>query len=138
MIHVAGGVITNHEHKVIIVSQKNSWSLPKGHVEEGETIFDAATREIVEETGIPKESLTFIRSLGSYVRNKISKDGINEIPDSPREIHWFLFSTDDEGRLTPLDEDNPEARWVTYQEALAMLTHPRDRKFLEEHRKVFE
>ncbi|HMC70482.1 MAG TPA: NUDIX domain-containing protein, partial [Mycobacteriales bacterium] len=28
------------------------WSLPKGHVEPGETVEDAAVREVSEETGI--------------------------------------------------------------------------------------
>ena len=47
------------------------WSFPKGHVEEGETIFDAAIREFREETScniIDSESSN--RYLGSVKQNK--------------------------------------------------------------------
>ena len=128
---VAGGVIVGEDNRIIIVSQKNSWSLPKGHIEAGETIFDAATREIKEETGITTDDLIFIRSLGSYTRNKISEDGKNEEPDTLRELHMFLFSTTYDKPLTPVDSDNPEARWVTGEEATTLLTHPKDREFIK-------
>ena len=49
----AGGVIENTEGKIVVVSQRGtSWSLPKGHIEDGEDILAAAKREIYEETGI--------------------------------------------------------------------------------------
>lgn len=32
--------------------EKNDWTFPKGHVEEGETEIDTMTREILEETGV--------------------------------------------------------------------------------------
>ena len=49
----AGGIIVNEFQEVVIVSQNHdSWSLPKGHVEKNETILNAATREIHEETGL--------------------------------------------------------------------------------------
>ena len=49
----AGGVVLNKKGEVLIVNQYgNSWSLPKGHIEEGEEILEAAKREIYEESGI--------------------------------------------------------------------------------------
>jgi 8-oxo-dGTP pyrophosphatase MutT (NUDIX family) len=49
----AGGVVTNEEGEILVVSQRGtSWSLPKGHIDPGEDALVAAKREIYEESGI--------------------------------------------------------------------------------------
>ena len=46
----AGGVVKNKEGKILVVSQRGtSWSLPKGHIEQGEDALQASRREIQEE-----------------------------------------------------------------------------------------
>ena len=41
----AGGVVLNINKDVLIVNQNyDSWSLPKGHIDPGETAFEAAKR----------------------------------------------------------------------------------------------
>lgn len=60
----AGGVVLNSQGEVLVVSQHGtSWSLPKGHVEEGENLMAAALREIQEEAGVA--NLEYIRELGT-------------------------------------------------------------------------
>jgi ADP-ribose pyrophosphatase YjhB (NUDIX family) len=128
MIHTesAGGVVVNGEGRVLLVSQYGtSWSLPKGHLEEGETPLEAARREIREESGVSR--LELIRPLGSYSRSRIGADGVEDSSEL-KTIHLFLFSTD-ESDLAPLDPDNPEARWVERERAAALLTHAKDREF---------
>ena len=47
--------------QVLVVNQRGrSWSLPKGHIEKGESILEAARREIYEESGVKK--LKFVRN----------------------------------------------------------------------------
>lgn len=126
----AGGVIINPAGEILITSQHgNSWSLPKGHIDPGETDLQAAYREIEEETGIGERSLTYIGALGTYERHRIAKDGIGENISQLKEIRMFLFKTE-EGNLRPTDPENPEARWVTPEEALRLLAHPKDKEFL--------
>lgn len=50
----AGGVVANRQGLILVVAQQNgrSWSLPKGHIDEGEDAETAAIREIEEESGI--------------------------------------------------------------------------------------
>src|SRR3989344_5541862 len=46
----AGGVVVNEKGEVLIVNQNgDSWSLPKGHIDPGETAIEAARREIGDE-----------------------------------------------------------------------------------------
>ena len=122
----AGGVVINKKRRVLVVSQRGtSWSLPKGHIDPGESRLEAAIREIEEESGIRR--LTFIKELGSYSRYKIGVEA-REDTSELKTIHMFLFTTDEE-RLKPADPDNPEARWMRADDVEALLTHPKDKVF---------
>lgn len=53
----AGGVIfrrgKNNEVEILLIQDaKNRWTIPKGHIEEGESAKETAEREIREETGL--------------------------------------------------------------------------------------
>jgi 8-oxo-dGTP pyrophosphatase MutT (NUDIX family) len=125
----AGGIILNPLNEVAVVSQRgDSWSLPKGHVDPGETPQQAAEREVAEETGITQ--LAFIRELGSYERYRIGKDGKGEDASELKRIHMFLFKTLQQA-LAPTDPLNPEARWIPINEVTDILTHPKDKEFFE-------
>lgn len=122
----AGGIVVNQSGQVLVVSQHGtSWSLPKGHIEEGETPLEAALREIYEESGLTQ--LEYVKALGSYERFRISTDG-GEDRSELKTIHLFLFNTSQEN-LRPVDPENPEARWVEKSEVTQLLTHPEDRAF---------
>ncbi|HEX7313919.1 MAG TPA: NUDIX domain-containing protein [Pyrinomonadaceae bacterium] len=128
MMHTesAGGVVLDAEGRVLLVSQHGtSWSLPKGHLEEGESPLEAARREIYEESGVSR--LELIRALGSYSRHRLGADG-GEDRSELKTIHLFLFRTD-ESDLAPRDADNPEARWVGRESVAGLLTHAKDREF---------
>ena len=125
----AGGVVLNKNGEVLIVNQHgNSWSLPKGHVEEGEEILEAAKRETYEESGI--RNLTYIKNLGKYTRHRIGLYGKNDESEL-KEIHMFLFKTD-EITLNPIDPHNPEARWVLPEDVCEFLTHEKDKQFFND------
>ena len=125
----AGGVVLNPQGQLLVVNQHHSsWSLPKGHIEAGEEPAVAAQREIFEESGI--SYLRLVQSLGSYHRRALDRQG-QENPLEMKTIYIYLFHTEQE-ELNPQDADNPEARWVSVAEALALLSHPKDRTFLSQ------
>src|SRR3989344_9072207 len=95
----AGGVVLNDEGLVLVVNSRgNSWSLPKGHLEKGESPLEAAVREIKEESGVTE--LDLHGYLGSYSRKK-SAAGRNKRPER-KQIHLYLFKTSQQD-LYPLD-----------------------------------
>ena len=53
----AGGIVFRHNQKgeveiLLIQDAKDRWTIPKGHIEEGETASQTARREIGEEAGL--------------------------------------------------------------------------------------
>ncbi len=122
----AGGVVLNKKGQVLVVNQNNnSWSLPKGHIDPGESDLEAAKREVYEESGI--SDLKFIKELGRYERYRI---GLNDSDDKSelKKIVMFLFTTIQE-ELKPIDPGNPEARWVEKNKVADLLTHRKDKEF---------
>ena len=52
VIKAAGGVVQNSQNKYLLIFRRGKWDLPKGKIDKGETIKNAATREVMEETGL--------------------------------------------------------------------------------------
>lgn len=125
----AGGVVLNKKGEVLVVNQQgNSWSLPKGGIEKGEAVLEAAKREIYEESGIKK--LEYIKELGVYQRHPMAKDPKKEIKTKIKKIHIFLFKTRQE-KLDPKDPHNPEAKWMAKENVADLLTHHKDKEFFK-------
>ncbi len=116
--------------RIVLVRQHgNSWSFPKGKVEPGESVRDAALREIEEEAGIT--DLAYVQDLGSYERYSIGPDGVGENKEWGLQKKTFFLFTTNQHALHPQDGEISEARYVSIAEAKELLTNPRDREFLE-------
>ena len=127
-VQCAGAIIINRNQEVAIVNQNHdSWSLPKGHIDPGESKIDAAKRELYEETGI--KNAVLIKYIGEYGRYRIGLDGRDDKSEH-KTIFIYLFKSDQE-ILDPIDPKNPEAKWVPYKEVEKNLTHPNDKKFFK-------
>ena len=97
------------------------WSLPKGHIEEGETPEMAAIREVAEETGITSE---ISRALG--VIDFWFMAGGKRIH---KTVHHYLFK-EVGGSLAPQLEEVDEVGWFPLEEIVAMLAYPDEKKLI--------
>lgn len=52
VIEAAGGVVTNTKEEILFIRRLGKWDLPKGKIEKGESLEQAAVREVQEETGL--------------------------------------------------------------------------------------
>lgn len=125
----AGGVVIGPGNKILVVNQNgNSWSLPKGHLDNGEDAEEAAKREIFEESGI--QEVKIVETLGEYERGRIGVGGIGEKLDQMKHITMFLCITNQED-LSPIDPENPKAEWLAVQDVAERLTHVKDKEFFQ-------
>ena len=57
IIVAAGGLVWNEKNELLMIFRQGKWDLPKGKLDDGETIEECAVREVVEETGLKEVKL---------------------------------------------------------------------------------
>ena len=127
----AGGLVVDATGKLGLLigrrDQKDTsgkrilWSLPKGHIEEGETPEEAALREVHEETGI--ESI-IEKSLG--VIDFWFMAGGKRIH---KTVHHYLFR-ESGGFLAPQETEVDEVAWFPLSEIVERLAYPDEKKLI--------
>jgi ADP-ribose pyrophosphatase len=105
----------DEKKRVMLVRQyrlpanQNLWELPAGKVDEGESVLQAARRELIEETGLRakkwKKLVSFFPSPG-YVEEKMT---------------IFLATGLTEGESQPMDDERIETRWFTKKEIRKLI-----------------
>jgi ADP-ribose pyrophosphatase YjhB (NUDIX family) len=57
-VSAAGGLVSNKKGELLLIFRYGKWDLPKGKVEKGESIKNAALREVNEECGVTGLKIT--------------------------------------------------------------------------------
>ncbi|MFZ1155322.1 MAG: NUDIX domain-containing protein [Solirubrobacteraceae bacterium] len=123
----AGGVVV-HEGKVLVIvptrraaDGSHVLGLPKGHLDDGETLLQAATREVREETGVQAEPLEELGEVRYwYVRDRVKVS---------KSVFFFLFRYVS-GDLADHDDEVLEVRWMGLAEAQKALNYPGEREMV--------
>jgi ADP-ribose pyrophosphatase YjhB (NUDIX family) len=120
----AGGVVVRDERCIVIVPAGRSYrdrrvlALPKGHPNAGESIIDAALREVREETGVEavmREKLGDVRYYYQREGRRIAKT-----------VSFFLLDYVS-GELTDHDHEVEDAEWMPMSQAARELTYKGER-----------
>lgn len=111
-IIAGGGLVLNEQGDLLMIFRRGKWDLPKGKLDEGETIEACAEREVSEETGVKNIvtgeliGLTFHAYFDEYLREEVIK-----------ETHWFAMKATGVQELVPqTEEDITAIKWVNGQE----------------------
>lgn len=98
------------------------WSLPKGHIEQGETAEQTAIREVAEETGIQGSVLAALGSIDYWF--------VTEGRRVHKTVHHYLMRFSG-GELSDEDVEVTEVAWVPVNELPNRLAYADERKLAE-------
>jgi 8-oxo-dGTP diphosphatase len=125
----AGGVIYRRQAgaiEIALIKVRNRWGLPKGHVEEGESINDTAVREVREETGLEGR---VSKKLGDIRYSYRDRRSAEEPVRIYKRVHFYLLRYL-KGDVRDHDHEVDEARWFPIEEAIRNLKFPTERKMV--------
>jgi 8-oxo-dGTP pyrophosphatase MutT (NUDIX family) len=131
-IIAAGGLVTNPKGEILWIFRRGFWDLPKGKLDEGETIQTCAIREVQEETGLQQIQLhgmlcfTNHTYFDAYIKEEVVK-----------RTYWFHMTIDNLQEGVPqITEDIEKIEWHSLAKARHCLdqTYPNILAVIEQYR----
>lgn len=121
-IIAGGGLVLNDAGKLLMIFRRGKWDLPKGKLDEGETIEQCAVREVMEETGLQHVELGRLIDISyhTYFDPYLKQDVI-------KESHWYAMQAKEDQPLVPQTEEDIQAiEWVGGQKLEEYLQNSYD------------
>jgi len=120
LIKAAGGLVQNSGY-FLWIFRNNIWDLPKGKIEDNESITDAALREVKEECGL--------KGILEISHKIIVTHHTYQLRDVKilKETHWFFMQFDGDPNTIPqLEEGITEVSWKSKNDSikLALESYP--------------
>lgn len=129
IIEAAGGMVFNPQGELLMMLRRGQWDMPKGKLDEGETIEACALREVEEETGI--SNLRLCEKLQTTYHT-YAFQGKTVLKPS----HWYKMECTGTEELVPqTEEDITELLWANKVKAaeLAKKAFPSIREMIEKY-----
>jgi 8-oxo-dGTP pyrophosphatase MutT (NUDIX family) len=106
VIIAAGGLVKTPANELLLIFRKGKWDLPKGKLDEGESMEECALREIEEETGAKQLKIEKPLQVTYHTYYEKEKHIL-------KESHWYLMKVKSKSILKPqTEEDIEKCEWV--------------------------
>lgn len=113
------------------LTKRPLWEFPKGGVDEGETVREAALRELFEETGISAEEVTLIPEFERTEDYRFTSGRSDRRSLIHKQVTYFLAETR-KTAITLSAKESSEYAWLTLADALKRLRYKERRKLLQD------
>ena len=123
----SGGIVYRRRKgvtEVALIRVRNRWCLPKGKVEEGESLQETALREVREESGLEGKVVAKLGDITYWYTNK-TKEG--ETIRIFKRVYFYLVRYL-RGDVSLHDDEVKEACWFPIEEAVEKLSYPTERE----------
>lgn len=110
-IVAAGGLVFNQENKILLIYRRGAWDLPKGKLDDGETIEQCAIREVEEEVGL--KNITLV-SFIDYTTHTYFDKWVGE--EVIKKAYWFKMQVPNQTLVLQTEEDIEKAVWINEYE----------------------
>ena len=105
-VTAGGGKAYNSQGKILFIYRNDKWDLPKGKIENKESIEEGAIREVEEETGVTGLKITKPIETTYHI---FKRNGRYKI----KITYWFEMYTDFDGKLIPeTSEGITKVKWL--------------------------
>ena len=106
VVVAAGGLVYTPQKDLLLIHRLGRWDLPKGKLEDGESLENCALREIEEETGAGQLSIDKPLMITYHTYHQNGKNNL-------KESHWYLVKAKEKTNLSPqTEEDVTQCLWV--------------------------
>ncbi|MEM7104170.1 MAG: NUDIX domain-containing protein [Bacteroidota bacterium] len=112
ILEAAGGLVFNQAGEILVMYRRGSWDLPKGKIDKGESVEEAAVREVMEETGL-KEVTLGDKHFTSYHTYQHPKHGRVLKP-----TYWFKMTSSQQELIPQTEEDIEQMKWMKKEDFL--------------------
>lgn len=125
MVEVSSGGVVVFGNTILLLKKYNGdWVLPKGRLEKGENIKSAALREVLEETGVKGEIISYIGSIHYNYENLKQKEIVS------KTVHWYLMKSGSMDCTPQRKEGFVDAMYVHVDKAKNLLRYTDERKII--------
>lgn len=113
IIEAAGGIVKNNEGNILFIHRLGKWDLPKGKIENGESLEQAAVREVEEETSLKD---LIIKGFVNTTYHIYKERGGNKVL---KMTHWFIMDyTGNQQPIPQTEEGIIDATWKNKEQIL--------------------
>jgi 8-oxo-dGTP pyrophosphatase MutT (NUDIX family) len=125
----AGGIVVRYQDSIpqFVVGRRRrerdsqTWTLPKGTPEPGETLEETALREVCEETGL---TVRIVSPLDAIKYTFVQRG-----TRIHKTVHYFMMEPTG-GGLDEHDHEFEEVRWIGFDEASTLLSFETERSLV--------